>query len=169
MGTTLTPTGQPPNIVARAKAILLTPDSEWQVIDAEPASVNSLYRNYIMILAAIPPIAEFLHGVLFGYGAFGFYYHPTLLHAATGAVVRYAFTLAGAYVLALIVDTLAPTFQGQKNQVQALKLVAYASTRQLARRRLRSDPRPRHSCASWPLQPVPVLSRPAACDEIAAR
>ena len=128
MGTTLNQYGQPPNLVARAKAIILTPDTEWPVIDAEPASVNSLYRNYIMILAAIPPLATFLHGVLFGYGAFGFTYRPSFFHALISAVVQYAFTLGGAYVLAFIVDALAPTFQGQKNFVQALKLVAYAST-----------------------------------------
>jgi len=128
MGTTLNQFGQPPNIVARAKAILLTPDTEWPVIDAEPASINSLYRNYIMILAAIPPVATFLRGILFGYGALGYTYHPGFFHALITAIVQYAFTLGGAFVLALIIDTLAPTFQGQKNQVQALKLVAYSST-----------------------------------------
>jgi len=128
MGTTLYPTGEPANIVARAKAILLTPDTEWPVIDAEPATVHSLYRGYIMILAAIPPLATFLHGILFGYGAFGYTYHPSFLHALITAIVGYGLTLGGAYVLALIIDTLAPTFQGQKNFIQALKLVAYAST-----------------------------------------
>jgi hypothetical protein len=128
MGTTLNQYGQPPNLVARAKAIILTPDTEWPIIDAEPATVASLYRNYIMILAAIPPLATFLHGVLFGYGAFGYTYRPSFIHALISAVVQYAFTLGGAYVLAFIVDALAPTFQGQKNLVQALKLVAYAST-----------------------------------------
>jgi FlaG/FlaF family flagellin (archaellin) len=44
------------------------------------------------------------------------------------AIVSYVFSLVGAFVLALIIDGLAPTFQGRKSQVQALKLVAYAST-----------------------------------------
>jgi hypothetical protein len=122
------PSGGSANLVARAKAIILTPDSEWLVIDLEPASVASLYRNYIMVLAAIPPVARFLHEVLFGYGAFGFVYHPSFIRALVGAIVQYAISLGVAYVMALIIDTLAPTFAGQKNQVQALKLVAYAST-----------------------------------------
>jgi hypothetical protein len=128
MGTTLNQFGQPPNLLARAKAIILTPDTEWPVIDAEPASVSSLYRNYIMILAAIPPLATFLHGILFGYNATVITYRPSFFGALEFAVVQYAFTLGGAYVLALIIDTLAPTFQGEKNLIQALKLVAYAST-----------------------------------------
>jgi hypothetical protein len=115
-------------LVARAKAILMTPDTEWAAIDAEPASPAGLYRNYIMILAAIPPLAAFLHAVLFGYGAFGITYRPSFGGALSTALVHYALTLAGVYVLALIVDGLAPGFQGRKNFVQALKLVAYAST-----------------------------------------
>jgi hypothetical protein len=37
-------------------------------------------------------------------------------------------TLVGTYVLALIIDALAPTFDGQRNQIQALKVAAYSST-----------------------------------------
>jgi Yip1 domain len=48
--------------------------------------------------------------------------------AIAHAVVTYVLTLVGTYVLALIVDALAPTFNGQRSQIQALKLVAYSST-----------------------------------------
>jgi hypothetical protein len=116
------------NLVARAKAILLTPDTEWRVIDVEPASIASLYASYIMILAAIRPVATLLHSIVFGYGAFGVVYHPSLIRACVESIVQYAISLAAAYVMALIIDALAPSFGGQKSQVQALKLVAYAST-----------------------------------------
>ena len=128
MSTTIDPRGSQGGIVARAKAILLTPDSEWRVIDTEPASVASLYTGYILLLAAIPPVCTFLHGVVFGYGFAGFGYRPSFLSALSTAIVSYVFALAGVYVLSLIIDALAPTFQGQRNPVQALKLVAYAST-----------------------------------------
>jgi hypothetical protein len=128
MSDNVNPRGTSTDIIARARAILLTPDSEWQAIDAEPASVASLYAGYIVPLAAIPPVATFLHGVVFGYGMLGFGYHPSFLGAFSTAVISYASTLAGVYVLALIIDALAPTFQGSRNPVQALKLVAYAST-----------------------------------------
>jgi hypothetical protein len=120
--------GVPAGLPARAKNILLTPDREWAVIDGEFATVASLYTGYIVILAAIGPVATFIHGVVFGYGAFGFTYHPSFFGALINAIVSYALSLGGAYVLALIIDALAPTFKGQKNFVQALKLVAYAST-----------------------------------------
>jgi uncharacterized protein YqgC (DUF456 family) len=42
--------------------------------------------------------------------------------------VRYALSLVSVYVLALIIDALAPNFGGQKNSIQALKVAAYSST-----------------------------------------
>jgi hypothetical protein len=48
--------------------------------------------------------------------------------AITSAVVAYVLTLAGTYVLALIIDGVAPTFNGQRSQIQALKVAAYSST-----------------------------------------
>ena len=47
-------------LIDRVKAILLTPTTEWPVIAAEPETTSGLYTKYIMILAAIGPIAMFL-------------------------------------------------------------------------------------------------------------
>jgi hypothetical protein len=116
------------NLIARVKAILMTPKTEWPVIAAEPATVADLYKNYIVFLAAIPAIAGFIKGSLIGYGAFGLHYRMPIATGITTMIVTYALGLAMTYVMALIVDALAPTFGGQKNQIQALKAVAYAYT-----------------------------------------
>ena len=115
-------------LIARAKAILLTPKTEWPVIAAEPATVPDLYKNYIAILAVIPAIAGFIKGSLIGYGMLGFSYRVGIGAGIGGAIVGYALGLAMAYVMALIIDALAPSFGGEKNPVQALKTVAYAWT-----------------------------------------
>jgi hypothetical protein len=99
-------------LIDRAKTILLTPRTEWPVIAAEAATVQSLYVGYILILAAIGPIALALRGGLFGMGL-GI------------AIISYAIGLVMTYALAWIIDVLAPTFGGEKNFVQSLKLVAY--------------------------------------------
>jgi hypothetical protein len=117
------------NLVDRAKRILLSPATEWPVIDAEVTTPARLYTGYIMPLAAIGPIAQVI-----GYSVFGITvpglgtYRVPLGSAVTSALVGYLLALAGTYVLALIVDGLAPTFNGQRSQLQALKLVAYSST-----------------------------------------
>ncbi len=113
----------------RVKAILLTPKSEWPVIAAESASVAGLYTGYIVVLAAIPPLASFLQFGLIGthVGFFGTY-RIGLGTGLTALLVNYALALVGIYALSLIVDALAPTFGGRKDPVMAMKTVAYAST-----------------------------------------
>jgi hypothetical protein len=117
------------NLVNRVKRILLSPRTEWEVIDAEPTTPAQLYTGYIMPLAAIGPIAQ-----LIGYSVFGISvpfmdtYRVPIGSAITSALVSYILALAGTYVLALIIDGLAPTFSGQRSQIQALKVAAYSST-----------------------------------------
>jgi len=115
-------------IFSRIKAILGSPQTEWPIIAAEPATVGSLFRNYICIVAALPVLAGFIKGSLIGYGGFGMHVHTPLGIGLVGMVLQYLLTLVVAYVMALIVDALAPTFGGTKSQVQALKTVAYAWT-----------------------------------------
>ncbi|WP_199099047.1 Yip1 family protein [Dyella sp. ASV21] len=115
-------------ILQRIKAILGTPQTEWPVIAAEPASVAGLYRNYILIVAALPVIAQFIKSSLIGYGGFGVHLHTPIGAGIAGMLLHYLLSLAVTYVLALIVNALAPTFGGQKDPVQALKTVAYAWT-----------------------------------------
>ena len=115
-------------LIARVKNILLAPKVEWARIEGEPATVGGLYVGYACILAAIGPLAGLIGGQLFGYNALIVSFHPSLIASITGAVVRYLLSLAGVFVLALVIDALAPSFGGTKNQIQALKVAVYSST-----------------------------------------
>lgn len=117
------------SLVERVKNILLTPKTEWEVIDTEQTSVGALYTGYVMPLAAIGPVAQVIGFSLMGMRVpFGGVYRVPIGSAVTGAVVSYVLTLVGVYVLALIIDALAPTFGGTKSQLQALKVAAYSAT-----------------------------------------
>ena len=111
-------------ILARAKAILLTPKTEWPVIAAEPASVAGLYKTWICVMAAIPAVFAFIAGSIIGHG----FYKVPFMAGVSSMILTYVATLAIVYVVALVVDALAPSFAGEKNFVQALKVVAYAYT-----------------------------------------
>jgi hypothetical protein len=115
-------------IVERAKNILLKPNETWDTIALEPATVSSLYRGYAVILAAIPPVSSFIGGQVFGISVLGFTYHPPLIASLVSAIVSYALSLVSIYILALIIDALAPSFDGQKSKIQALKVAVYAYT-----------------------------------------
>jgi hypothetical protein len=112
----------------RVKAILTAPKSEWPLLAAEPASVGSLYTGYIMILAALPVIAAFIKSSLIGYGLLGVTIRIPIMSGLAHAVASYLVSLLVVYVVALVIDALAPTFGGEKNRVQALKATAYAWT-----------------------------------------
>lgn len=116
-------------LIARAKAMLLTPKTEWPVVATEPATVGGLYTGYIILLAAIPVVFGFIKMSFIGVSVpFAGTMRTAVGIGLTSAIVQYVLSLVSVYVLALIVDALAPTFSGQKDRVQAMKTVAYAST-----------------------------------------
>ena len=115
------PIAGPRPLVVRVRSILVEPRSEWGVIDAEPATVGSIYR-YVLIVAAIPAICQAIKFSMVGV------FRITPMLAMQFAITSYIGSLIAVYVLALIINALAPTFGGQKGQIPALKVAAYSAT-----------------------------------------
>jgi hypothetical protein len=117
------------NLIERVKAILLTPRTEWPVIEREPGDVVYLFTNYVAILAAIPAVCGFIGTSLIGISLPGLgTVRVPIIAGLVGAIVGYLLTFAMVYVVALLTDLLAPTFGGQKNFENALKLTVYSYT-----------------------------------------
>jgi hypothetical protein len=117
------------NLVERIKGILLKPKEEWQTISGETTTIPELYKTYIVILAAIGPVASIIGTSIVGISLpfIGSFRIPITTSIAS-AVVHYILTLVGIYILALIIDALAPTFSGEKNINQAFKVATYSYT-----------------------------------------
>ncbi|HEX3905655.1 MAG TPA: Yip1 family protein [Polyangia bacterium] len=116
-------------MVERIKAICLKPNTEWPVIEGEATSTNDLMVGYAVPLAAIGPIAGFIGGVFIGRTLpFVGTFHVPLAKGLTLAVLTYVLSLVGIFILSLIINALAPSFGGQKNSAQALKLAIYSYT-----------------------------------------
>jgi len=107
------------NLVERVKAILLTPKTEWAVIEGESGDAQYLFTNYVAILAAIPAACALLGYSIAGLGAG---------HALIFAIFSYVIYCIVWYVGALVIDALAPTFGARKSLPDALKVAAYSST-----------------------------------------
>jgi Yip1-like protein len=116
------------NLIDRVKKILLTPAQEWAVIKSENIPVAEMFTQYVMILAAIPAVAGFIGFTLVGTSAWGIHVKPTLAEGLVFAALTYALSLASVYVLALIIDTLAPTFGCRKDFPTSLKVVVFSFT-----------------------------------------
>jgi hypothetical protein len=117
-------------LVDRAQAILLRPRETWPVIDAEQTTTSSLYTSYIMPLAAIGPIANVIGTLVFGPPSFGGFTAPrqSVGGAIVAGVISWLVGLAFVYVLAIIIDMLAPNFGGTSDRLKALKVAAYSGT-----------------------------------------
>lgn len=116
------------SLTDRVKNILVQPKDEWGRIDAEPATVAGIFKSYVVPLAAIGPIAGLIGMSVFGIRLFGFTYRLSFGAALSTAIASYVAALVGVYVLALILNALAPNFGGQKSDVQAMKVAAYSCT-----------------------------------------
>ena len=116
-------------LIDRVQKILLAPKAEWPVIAAEPDTTAGIFKGYILLLAAIGPIASFVRSTLIGYSVpFAGTFRVDFMDGLIGAILSYALALVAVWVFALIINAFAPTFGGQKDPVQALKAAAYAMT-----------------------------------------
>jgi hypothetical protein len=117
------------NLAERTKGILFHPKDEWQTISEETATITELYKTYIVILAAIGPVASIIGMSIVGISLpFVGSFRIPITTSIAYAVVQYILTLVGVYVLALIINTLAPTFSAEKNLNQAFKVATYSYT-----------------------------------------
>jgi hypothetical protein len=117
------------DLTERVKNILLQPAQEWSVIDEEGGSVTDIFTSYVIPLAAIGPVASIIGLSIIGISLpMGGSYRIPLISGISHALTTFVLALAGVYILALIIDGLAPTFLGTKNQFQALKVAVYSST-----------------------------------------
>lgn len=117
------------NVIQRVKKILFEPQTEWLVIDVERTTTQELYTGYIMPLAAIGPLAMLIGLSTMGINVpFVGTMQVPFSSLVTQTIVTYVMGLVGAYVLALIINALAPMFSGVGNMSQALKVAAYSAT-----------------------------------------
>jgi Yip1 domain len=117
------------DLIQRAKNICLTPATEWPVIAAEPATTGGLIMGYAAPLAAIGAVAGFIGRSLVGTTLpFVGTYRTPVVTGLTLSIFMFGMALVGVFLLSLIINALAPTFGGQKNGIQALKVAVYCYT-----------------------------------------
>jgi hypothetical protein len=117
------------SLQTRVMNMLKSPATEWPAVAAESTDAGRLYREYIIPLSAIPVIATFIGYSIIGASMpfLGFYRRP-MVAGVSLMVVSYVMGLISTYVCALVIEWLAPKFRSSGSRLDALKLVAYAST-----------------------------------------
>lgn len=100
--------------------MISSPQTEWPAIAVEPTTPGALYSGYIVPLALITPICSFVSEVVFQ--------HRSLFLGSVVFVVAFVMELIAVYIVALLAEALAPSFNGVRDRNQALKWIAYSYT-----------------------------------------
>lgn len=112
-------------LLARVKNILLSPATEWPTIAAESTSARAIYLGYVAPLVAIGVIATFIGHSVVGVALLG---RLGIAASLAHAILTFLLSFLGVFLLALIVDLLAPSFGGQRDSLAALKATVYSFT-----------------------------------------
>ena len=116
------------NLIERAKNIILSPNSEWGVIDQESDTPASLLKSYILPFGIAGAIATFIGGSFIGTTVLGVKIGGTIAYGLNQAVISLLGLIIGFYISVYVVDMLAPTFKSEKNLNKTSQLIAYANT-----------------------------------------
>jgi hypothetical protein len=117
------------NLVQRVINILTKPKEEWVVIENEQPEAMKLIGGYALILALIPAISAFIKFGIIGYSFMG-YTTRSIGSGIQTALVQLLTAVVGVYLLAWVIEQLAPSFDSEKNFGRSLQLAVYASTPQ---------------------------------------
>jgi Yip1 domain len=117
------------NIIDRVKNILITPKTEWIVIDGEPDTLANVITKYVVPLALLGAIATFI-----GYGFIGIdtgVFGIKIKGVGWGlkmALIQIVSAIVGVIITSFVVDALAPSFGSEKNINKSAQLVGYGYT-----------------------------------------
>ncbi len=115
-------------LIDRAKNILLTPKTEWDVVATETTPVAAIVTGYILPLAAIAAIAQFISfcviGTITPLGTF----RMGIGWGVAMMVYQFVMYFVAVFVAAAIIDFLAPTFGATKGFDRAFRVAAYTYT-----------------------------------------
>jgi hypothetical protein len=109
------------NLIERVKNMLITPQTEWAVIDNESATPQSLLMGYILPLAVVSAIGPLLGALIFA-GIFGTSF------GFSAVIIGFVAQIVAYYVTVIMVDLLAPSFGSEKDINKSAQLVAYSFT-----------------------------------------
>ncbi|MCK5058916.1 MAG: YIP1 family protein [Candidatus Aminicenantes bacterium] len=109
-------------------AIIVKPREEWCIIKEELTTIEDLFARYAVILAAVPAAAGFIGYSIFGRPGLIGYVSISLKENLKWTILSYILSLASVFLLAYIIDMLAPFFGAKRDLPAAVKIVVYSQT-----------------------------------------
>lgn len=114
-------------IIERVKDISFKTKDTWIVIKDEEATVSGIFKNYLLILAAVPALANFLGWMIIGYNVpFARSIRLNFGESLVTALIQYGFLLLGVWLVSKVVSFFAPKFNAEQDEVKSFKLAVYS-------------------------------------------
>ena len=119
-------------LVDRLRNICVSPATEWAVIAQERTEPSELVTSFVVPLAALSAIGGFIGSTILGailpFGGLvgGF------VSGLVTACITFLMIVIACYVLAFIINALAPTFGARQDYNEAFKTAVYANSPGLA-------------------------------------
>lgn len=112
-------------IIERIKSIFLSPRDALTAVKTEELTKAGTMKEYVVIIAAIPAVAQFIGYALIGLPLIGRQHiGRSLMYAA----LLYVLSLVAVILVGKIINALAPSFGAVKNDLNAFKLAVYSYT-----------------------------------------
>ena len=105
--------------------LLTDTENQWKELSKESVSDKDFYRNYIVPLVAIGPIAAFIG---FAYVGVPGYSQLPLLYCFLQSSISFIFMLASVYMMAVLISTVTYVTGNYDDDSEALKVSAYSYT-----------------------------------------
>lgn len=105
-------------IAARAREVVTNPKGVWAVVRAENLDIPSIYREYLLALAAIAPVAALVVGIYAGQSVFS---------SVVGAGVHYGLALGFYFAAAVLIELLGPRFESSPSREDAFRWIVFAA------------------------------------------
>jgi len=118
-------------LLRHAIGMFTNPDAEWDNIRDKKYSPAQVYITYVGLLALITPICAFISTTMYGWEVTeGRVIKLTVSSSLQLNILTYGAMLFGVFALGWMIDWMAQTYGGDKeeNQSQGIALTAYACT-----------------------------------------
>jgi hypothetical protein len=111
-------------ILSRCFGLFRNPDVEWDQIRREETNIPSILIGYVAPLAAITPICGFIGTYAFGVEGV----RPPISDALVGVGVNFLVSVLIVALLGVLINVVAENFDGDRDELAAQKVAAYALT-----------------------------------------
>jgi hypothetical protein len=116
------------SLIERAKNIIISPATEWEVIKKEDTNFQQIITNYVIPMALIPAVASFIGYALIGKSIPFVGVTKGISWGISYALVGFLGSLLAVFISTHVIDLLAPSFNSEKNLDKSARLVAYSFT-----------------------------------------